>query len=150
EHEKEFEARIAAAKKVVEEAKKAEAAAKDAEKEKAKKEREAAEKALESIQKEADAWKKLEIQPKTWELERIYATDGFRLLANREFCLSCHQVGNHGVANGPRLDPVYERLRPEWTLMWIGNPNRILIYPRGNAPMPQNFPNGDVKLQEVF
>lgn len=149
--EKEFTSRIADLKKAVEEAKKAEDKAQGAEKERLKKDREATEKRLQDVEKEAESWKKLEAQPKSWEQDRIYATDAFRLLVNNDLCLACHQVGSHGSKPiGPRLDVVSDRLRPEWTRMWLAAPQRMMVYPKGAHPMPQNFPNGEIKLQDVF
>jgi hypothetical protein len=77
-----------------------------------------------------------------WEREDAYWTDGFRLVANTNICLSCHQVGNYAAAKpqneqGPPLALAAERLRPEWTKRWIANPQRYLVYP---SAMPQNFP----------
>ncbi len=84
---------------------------------------------------------------KTWRNSGIYATDAYRLLANYNTpCLSCHQIGSFQAKNpkheqGPPLDLAWERLRPEWTLRWIANPDRLISYP---TPMPQNFPKDKV------
>jgi hypothetical protein len=137
-HEKEFEAKIAAARKAVDDAKKPD-------------EKTQAEKRLKDLQAELEGWKKLEAQPKSWKKDRVYATDAFRLLVNNDLCLACHQVGSHGNKPiGPRLDMVSDRLRPEWTKMWLASPQRMMVYPHGAHPMPQNFPNGEIKLQDVF
>jgi cytochrome c2 len=77
-----------------------------------------------------------------WEREDAYWTDGFRLVANSNICLSCHQVGSFPAAKpkneqGPPLALAAERLRPEWMKRWIANPQRFLVYP---SAMPQNFP----------
>jgi len=77
-----------------------------------------------------------------WERDDAYWTDGFRLVANTNICLSCHQVGNYPAAKprneqGPPLALAAERLRPEWMKRWIANPQRYLVYP---SAMPQNFP----------
>lgn len=79
-----------------------------------------------------------------WRTSDAYAADAYRLLANYNTpCLSCHQVGKFPPkqAQGPALDLTWERLRPEWTLHWIANPDRMLSYP---TPMPQNFPRDKV------
>ena len=84
---------------------------------------------------------------KEWRTSGIYATDAFRLLANYNTpCLACHQVGTFEAKNpkheqGPPLDLAWQRLRPEWTLRWIANPDRLLSYP---TPMPQNVPLNQV------
>jgi mono/diheme cytochrome c family protein len=74
-----------------------------------------------------------------WLHHQAYAADAYRLLASyNNPCLSCHQVANipPKQAQGPSLNLSWERLRPEWTLQWIANPDRMLSYP---TPMPANF-----------
>jgi mono/diheme cytochrome c family protein len=87
---------------------------------------------------------------RTWEERDAYATDGYRMLTNpASFCLQCHQVGRvpPAEAKGPPLQLALDRLRPEWTARWLGNPNRLLSY----APtMPQNYPNGSNNSPEFF
>jgi mono/diheme cytochrome c family protein len=90
-------------------------------------------------------------QRKEWE-KNAYAIDAYRLLGNYNLCLKCHPVGRLDVdeAIGPRLDLVPERLRPEWTQRWIASPQRLLIYPVGQHPMPQPFGRGKLEYQETF
>jgi mono/diheme cytochrome c family protein len=78
-----------------------------------------------------------------WAKERVYATDAFRLVANKNLCFQCHQVGSMvpEKQTGPPLDDAPQRLRPEWTRLWIASPQRLLIYPISPHPMPQAFPN---------
>jgi mono/diheme cytochrome c family protein len=75
-----------------------------------------------------------------WRDEQAYATDAYRLVASYKLCLQCHQVGNVEPSQqlGPPLALAAERLRPEWTLRWIANPNRMLTY---LSRMPAMFPN---------
>ena len=89
---------------------------------------------------------------KRWERERAYASDAYRLLANYDLCLNCHQVGTTEPkqAMGPVLTLAEERLRPDWTLRWIASPQRLLIYPKGGHPMPQNFPGNEIRYQDLF
>jgi mono/diheme cytochrome c family protein len=77
----------------------------------------------------------------TWERESVYATDAWRLLADRNSCISCHPLGRIAPSNnvGPSLVYAPERLRPDWTQRWIANPQRLLIYKSGLNPMPQFF-----------
>ncbi len=84
-----------------------------------------------------------------WKREDAYATDAYRLLTNKELCLKCHSIGKHEIqgAIGPNLALASERLRPEWTLHWVANPNRMFTY---STQMPQNFPNDKIQLQESF
>lgn len=86
-----------------------------------------------------------------WESEDAYGADAYRLLVNANICLKCHQVGNWGQDPiGPRLDPASERLRPEWTQRWIASPQRLLVFPIGFHPMPQNFAADKTDYQDVF
>jgi hypothetical protein len=84
-----------------------------------------------------------------WKQEDAYAVDAYRLVANKEICMKCHSVGRVHVEGeiGPNLNLAAERLRPEWTLHWIANPNRIFTY---STQMPQNFPNDKIQWQESF
>ena len=76
----------------------------------------------------------------------------FRLLGNYNLCLKCHPVGRLDVdeAIGPRLDIAPSRLRPDWTQRWIASPQRLLIYPVGQHPMPQPFGRQKLEYQEIF
>jgi mono/diheme cytochrome c family protein len=78
-----------------------------------------------------------------WPENRAYASDAFRMLANSP-CLACHQVpGVNGPSKYPSMGIAPERLRPDWTLRWLANPQRMMVYAEGAHPMPPNFPNGD-------
>ena len=46
------------------------------------------------------------------------------------------RAGRQRSGQGPRLDLVYKRLRPDYTLGWIADPKRILPY----TAMPVNIP----------
>jgi cytochrome c2 len=87
-----------------------------------------------------------------WESERAYATDAFRLLTNPNVCLKCHQIGTLEANQliGPDLDQVSNRLRPEFTERWIASPQRMMIYPEGPHPMPQNFKRDEQEYQGYF
>jgi hypothetical protein len=89
---------------------------------------------------------------KSWEQQRAYATDAYRLLANYNLCLNCHEVGTTTAKQpiGPVLTLTEERLRPDWTFRWIANPQRLLIYPQTGHPMPQNFPGDKIENQDLF
>ncbi|MBI3409518.1 MAG: c-type cytochrome [Planctomycetes bacterium] len=79
-------------------------------------------------------------QQKTWEEKEAYLTDGYRLLANKQICMQCHQVGKFPINNqtqGPPLSLSHERLRPGWTERWVATPQRFLTY---GSSMPNNFP----------
>ena len=65
---------------------------------------------------------------------------------NAPLCNKCHAVGGRPfqttetdpqkVTQGPNLDAVAQRLRPEWVMLWLYNPQWITPY----TAMPINFP----------
>jgi mono/diheme cytochrome c family protein len=133
---------------------KAVAAAKDADKAEATKRRDALKAELTQRQDEAKAKdkegpfiKKLREQ---WQDKEVYSTDAYRLLANYSLCLNCHQVGSLDpkLPIGPALTLAQDRLRPEFTRLWIASPQRLLIYADANHPMPQPFERGVIKYPE--
>jgi mono/diheme cytochrome c family protein len=125
-------------------------AAKDAEaKETDKDKKKAAEDRRKQAEKEVAALKDRAAFEKTqqqlWTNQEVYAGDAYRLLANYNRCLNCHQVGPQAPTQsiGPSLELAPERLRPDWTLRWIASPQRLLIYPDGQHAMPTNFKSND-------
>lgn len=145
-----LDARIAEQKVVVEQSKASVASAKDpAGRKDAETLLASRQKTLDELQNEAKQKKGpfLDAERQQWMASEIYATDAYRMLGNYNTpCLGCHQVGSMLAKNpkheqGPALDLTWERLRPEWTLRWIANPDRLLSYP---TPMPQNFPRDKV------
>ena len=67
--------------------------------------------------------------------------DALKIIVDNNYCVKCHLLGDFEPtgsdrAKGPRLDLVYRRLRPEYTLAWIADPKRILPY----TAMPVNIP----------
>jgi mono/diheme cytochrome c family protein len=148
--ERTIENRITDLEQRVTDAKAAVSAAKEAP---AKKEAEsvlaARQKSLDELKAEAKAKKgpAFDEMDRAWRSGDLYATDAYRLLANYNTpCLGCHKVGEFPAKNlragqGPPLDLAWQRLRPEWTLRWLANPDRLISYP---TPMPQNFPRNQV------
>ena len=94
----------------------------------------------------------LSTQVQDWESEKVYLTDAYRLTVNNNICLVCHEVGAWGKQPpmGPRLDNINERMRPDWILRWVASPERLLVYPVGNEPMPKNFPKDKPQFDDVF
>jgi hypothetical protein len=89
---------------------------------------------------------------KQWEIGEVYATDAYRVMAqngDKGSCLKCHQMGNlmPDDNKAPRLDLAVQRLRPEWTLHWISNPERLLPYA---SPMPAYFPKKYMGNEEAI
>ena len=67
--------------------------------------------------------------------------DALKIVTDNNYCVKCHLLGDFSPtgserAKGPRLDLVYKRLRPDYTLDWIADPKRILPY----TAMPVNIP----------
>jgi cytochrome c2 len=67
--------------------------------------------------------------------------DALKIIVDNNYCVKCHLLGDFEPtgsdrAKGPRLDLVYRRLRPDYTLSWIADPKRILPY----TAMPTNIP----------
>jgi mono/diheme cytochrome c family protein len=83
-----------------------------------------------------------------WEADEAYAVDAFRSLANRQLCMQCHSVGSLEIpgSKGPNLALSAQRLRPEWTKLWIANPARLFPYA---SIMPVNFPNNAEELKSL-
>ena len=81
-----------------------------------------------------------------WHSPEAYPVDAYRLAAHPAICLNCHNIGGLKIqgAKGPDLSLASERLRPEWTMMWVANPDRMFGY---SPTMPQNFPNVESKDQ---
>lgn len=144
---KEAKARLEQAKPILEAAQKAEAAEQDKDKKKVLEQRKKdAERLYEGWKQEEERLAKavkshsLEEQRKTWETQEAYTTDAFKLLANKQLCLQCHQVGpilNNNQIQGPPLNLAHARLRPGWLERWIATPQKFLTYA---SSMPNNFP----------
>ncbi len=74
------------------------------------------------------------------EAEFDYLTASWNVL-NGPLCRKCHNVGGNVVndpkqVKGPNLQRVEQRLRPEWTQLWVYKP--MWVYPY--TAMPENFP----------
>jgi hypothetical protein len=77
--------------------------------------------------------------------------DAMKIVTNGNYCVKCHSVGDYKVggsvrAQGPPLDLVYQRFRPEYLEKWIANPRRILPY----TAMPANIPYDVGVNQQLF
>lgn len=86
---------------------------------------------------------------KRWATQEAWLIDGFKPLVSDTLCLNCHQIGSYQPKEkqGPPLDLTWHRLRPEWTLQWLANPQRYMTY---KTPMPQNFPRNSTVFQELI
>jgi mono/diheme cytochrome c family protein len=114
----------------------------------AKKNLEAMEKRLAALR---DGLAKLDFagQRARWEAGETFVFDGFKLLTDKNFCLKCHQIGRlqaDQALGGPPLNLAQDRLRPDWMMRWIANPQRFMTY---KSIMPMNFPNNQpIKPEE--
>ena len=92
---------------------------------------------------------------------KTYQEASWKLL-NAQICIGCHAVGGRmpvakpaegavasaapQVKRGPNLEYAAERLRPEWTELWIRRPSWITPY----TAMPVNFPKDQQKLKRLL
>jgi hypothetical protein len=74
-----------------------------------------------------------------WPADSSYLNESWQLLntsGTKGLCVKCHAVGGREFKStgakdevrGPNLDRVADRLRPDWTLLWISNPKWIAPY----------------------
>jgi hypothetical protein len=92
-----------------------------------------------------------------------YLGQSWRLLNNAKLCINCHSVGGKDVQvdpqkpqpRGPNLEYVHDRLRPDWTELWLYNPKWITpytsmpaLFPKTKAPDPDLLKN-DSRLQAI-
>lgn len=84
-----------------------------------------------------------------------YLTQAWKLLVNPKLCRQCHNVGGYPglppadptkAVLGPDLKRAADRLRPDWTLLWIGNPTWVTPY----TAMPVNFDPTKTAYPESF
>lgn len=74
------------------------------------------------------------------------------LVLNGPLCRKCHNVGGNVVndpkqVKGPHLQRIEQRLRPEWTQLWVYKP--MWVYPY--TAMPENFPaDKPADMKELF
>jgi cbb3-type cytochrome oxidase cytochrome c subunit len=115
---------------------------------------------LEQLTKQAEESTPKELE-KAWQDRRAYVVDAFKLVANPQLCMQCHQVGNlapsqrateaQPATEGPPLELSFKRLRPGWTERWVAHPQRFLTY---QSVMPMNFPadkvGKDAQYQDWF
>ena len=70
--------------------------------------------------------------------------DALKIVTETE-CIKCHLVGDYTPRgsernNAPRLEEVYNRMRPDFLLPWLANPKRLLPYTRMQANVPVDKP----------
>jgi mono/diheme cytochrome c family protein len=88
-----------------------------------------------------------------------YLTTSWKLL-NANQCIKCHAVGGRKYQagldvgpdgqpkdiQGPNLKRVQDRLRPDWTQLWVYNPKWVTPY----TSMPANLPRDQKNFPELY
>ncbi|MEY3457686.1 MAG: hypothetical protein RL215_843 [Planctomycetota bacterium] len=75
-------------------------------------------------------------------------------LLNGPLCIKCHSVGGRKFKvsdpakdiQGPNLNDVQNRLRPDWVKLWLYRPSWITPY----TSMPVNFPKNGAQFPDRF
>lgn len=86
-----------------------------------------------------------------------YLQESWQML-NAPLCIKCHSVSGRQVTisdpktdiRGPNLELTAERLRPDWTLLWLFRPNWITPYTSMPAPLPPQQEGGQARYPEIF
>jgi cytochrome c551/c552 len=86
-----------------------------------------------------------------------YLQESWQML-NAPLCIKCHSVSGRQVTisdpktdiRGPNLDLAAERLKPDWTLLWLFRPNWITPYTSMPAPLPPQEEGGQPRYPEIF
>jgi cbb3-type cytochrome oxidase cytochrome c subunit len=89
-------------------------------------------------------------QERAWIDRDAYATDAYRMLMSRDLCTKCHQIGGikagEQTKQGPPLDQVADRLRPEWIVGWVAKPQRFVPA----SLMTQYFKHDKLEHQALY
>jgi len=86
-----------------------------------------------------------------------YLSESWQML-NVQLCIKCHSVGGNQVKisdpakdiRGPNLDLASERLRPDWTLLWLYKPNWLTPYTSMPVPLPPPQPGAQPRFPHLF
>ena len=85
--------------------------------------------------------------------ESGYLGQAWKVLNHQETCIKCHSVGGRMVqvdpkkpVRGPDLENAAERLRPDWTMLWIYNPKWVLPY----TSMPALFSKTKPPIKDLL
>jgi cytochrome c2 len=86
-----------------------------------------------------------------------YLSESWKML-NVPLCIKCHSVGGNQVKitdpakdiRGPNLDLAADRLRPDWTLLWLYKPNWLTPYTSMPVPLPPQGPGAQPRYPEQF
>jgi hypothetical protein len=86
-----------------------------------------------------------------------YLSESWKML-NVPLCIKCHSVGGQQVKitnpatdiRGPNLDLAADRLRPDWTLLWLYKPQWITPYTSMPVPLPPLQAGAQPRFPELF
>ena len=79
-------------------------------------------------------------------------------MLNVPLCIKCHSVGGQQVKisnpapdiRGPNLDLAAERLRPDWTLLWLYSPKWVTRYTSMPVPLPPQQSGAQPRFPDLF
>src|SRR3990172_11268962 len=100
------------------------------------------------------AMKNQQLRPLLGNGKSSYLNESWKVLTDPSVCIKCHSVGGREVKvtnpkediRGPNLEYVSDRLRPDWTLLWLYKPAWITPY----TSMPMNFSKDKKTLEHLF
>lgn len=86
-----------------------------------------------------------------------YLSESWKML-NAPLCIKCHSVGGQQVKisnpatdiRGPNLDLAGDRLRPDWTLLWLYRPQWVTPYTSMPVPLPPLQPGAQPRFPDIF
>lgn len=86
-----------------------------------------------------------------------YLSESWKML-NAPLCIKCHSVGGQQVKisnpatdiRGPNLDMAGDRLRPDWTLLWLYKPQWITPYTSMPVPLPPQQAGSQPRFPDIF
>lgn len=86
-----------------------------------------------------------------------YLTESWKML-NVPLCIKCHSVGGQQVKitnpatdiRGPNLELAADRLRPDWTLLWLYKPQWITPYTSMPVPLPPLQAGAQPRFPDLF
>jgi len=86
-----------------------------------------------------------------------YLSESWKML-NVPLCIKCHSVGGQQVKitnpatdiRGPNLELAADRLRPEWTMLWLYKPQWITPYTSMPVPLPPQQAGAQPRFPELF
>lgn len=86
-----------------------------------------------------------------------YLHESWQML-NAPLCIKCHSVSGRQVTisdpktdiRGPNLELASDRLKPDWTLLWLFRPQWITPYTSMPSPLPPAQPGSQARFPEIF